>query len=260
MSDIGKSAIDDYLLDLASAAGGFATSTAGDTDTPVRQPKVCFIPTASGDSKDYIQRFESAFAGRTETHVASLFCHDPWGYPDLSRLLDMDLIYVGGGSTANLLSLWRFHGVDSILRQASANGTILAGISAGANCWFEASSTDSFGPLAPLNDGLGFLPGSFCPHYRAEAGRRTSFQRWVGAGELPEPAFAADDNAALVFRNARLAEVISEEPGHTGFQVTRTDPKNLRADVEKGPNRPADRADSMVDHDTREVTLEAIAL
>src|SRR5690625_3017634 len=140
MSETGESAIDDWLLERAGA------------DSPSR-PRVCFVPTASGDSREYCDRFEAAFAGRADTHVLSLFGQGPRGYSDPTLLLDMDLIYVGGGSTANLLSLWRRHGVDEIMVRAAAEGAVLAGISAGANCWFEASSTDSYGPLAPLADG-----------------------------------------------------------------------------------------------------------
>ena len=91
-----------------------------------------------------------------------------------------DLIFVGGGNTANLLAVWRVHGLDGILREAWESGVVLAGGSAGANCWFEASTTDSFGPLAALPDGLGLLAGSFCPHYADEPGRRPLYHELVG--------------------------------------------------------------------------------
>lgn len=133
----GPSPIDDYLLEL----------------TGTSRPKVCFVPTASGDYPGYAQQFERAFDGRADTLVLSLFGN--WDYPfvDPATVLDQDVVYVGGGSTANLLAIWRVHGLPDLLRQAAAQGTILAGISAGMNCWFEASSTDSFGPLAALRDG-----------------------------------------------------------------------------------------------------------
>lgn len=149
MSESGTSAIDDYLLELATTVRDKRSTEAhhrrGGRGASVL-PRVCFVPTASGDNPDYIHRFEAAFDGRAETHVLSLFGQSPWGYQDPKMLQDMDLIYVGGGSTANLLTLWRDHGVDDIMALAASRGTILAGISAGANCWFEASSTDSFGP------------------------------------------------------------------------------------------------------------------
>jgi peptidase E len=198
------SAIDDHLLAL----------------TGKDEPKVCFVPTASGDADPYIERFVAAFKGRAETSVLSLFCHDPWGHRDPAMLLTQDVVYVGGGSTANLLAVWRMHGLPDILRTAAANGTILAGISAGMNCWFEASSTDSYGPLALLHDGLGFLPGSACPHYLEEPDRREKYLGWVAAGDLPG-GYAVDQHTALVFRNGQLVEAVSEEAGHPAYRVDR---------------------------------------
>lgn len=196
MSETGESAIDGWLLAAANR--------------PL--PRVCFVPTASGDSPDYIRRFEAAFADRAETHVLSLFGQSPWDYQDPRMLLDMGLVYVGGGSTVNLLALWRRHGVVEIMREAAASGTILAGISAGANCWFEGSSTDSFGPLAPLTDGLGFLPGSVCPHFHGEAGRAESFRTWIAEQALPGPGLGIDDGAAVVFDDGVATSVITESP------------------------------------------------
>lgn len=197
------SPIDDHLLSL--------------TDNP--EPKICFVPTASGDADLYSERFEKAFAGRARTSVLSLFCHDPWGYTDPAMLLDQDIVYVGGGSTANLLAIWRLHGLPDILREAARNGTILAGISAGMNCWFEASSTDSFGPLS-LVDGLGFLPGSACPHYLEEPDRRELYLGWVASGALPH-GYAVDQHVALLFEDGRLVDALAERPGHSAFRVER---------------------------------------
>ncbi|GAA1733797.1 Type 1 glutamine amidotransferase-like domain-containing protein [Isoptericola hypogeus] len=204
MSDDGASAIDDHLLDL--------------TGKPV--PKVCFVPTASGDAGIYARRFEAAFAGRAETSVLSLFCQDPWGYSDPTMLLDQDVVYVGGGSTANLLALWRLHGLPGVLEKAAANGTILAGISAGMNCWFDGSSTDSFGPLAPLRDGLGFVAGSACPHYLGEPGRREKYLGWVGDGVLAD-GYAVDEYAAVWFVDGELVEAVCERPDRPVFRVER---------------------------------------
>ncbi|EKU46892.1 MULTISPECIES: peptidase E [Brevibacterium] len=206
MSETGESATDDWLLDLAGRR-----VAAAQPHSPAL-PRVCFVPTASGDSRDYIERFEAAFTGRAQTHVLSLFGQSPWGYREPEMLAEMDLVYVGGGSTVNLLALWRTHGVDDVLQRAAASGTILAGISAGANCWFEASSTDSFGPLAPLRDGLGFLPGSACPHHHGEEGRAETFRTWIADGTLPGPGFGLDDGAAAVFTDGALASVVTEDP------------------------------------------------
>ena len=204
MSDDGTSAIDDYLLDLTGTA----------------RPRVCFVPTASGDADGYSQRFEAAFAGRAETSVLSLFCHQPWGYSDPKMLLEQDVVYVGGGSTANLLAVWLRHDLSHLLREAAANGTVLAGISAGMNCWFESSSTDSFGPLAPLADGLGFVRGSACPHYLGEPGRREKYLGWVGSGALDD-GYAVDDFAAILLREGALVEAVAERPGRPVYRVER---------------------------------------
>ncbi|WP_262776434.1 Type 1 glutamine amidotransferase-like domain-containing protein [Brevibacterium permense] len=219
MSETGESAIDDELLQMATRRAHAVHQEGTGTGTASLIPHVCFVPTASGDSRDYIERFEAAFEARARTHVLSLFGQSPWDYQDPAMLLDMDLIYVGGGSTANLLSLWRRHGVDQRMRDAAAGGSILAGISAGANCWFEASSTDSFGSLAPLNDGLGFLRGSACPHFHGEPGRKESFREWIAQGRLPVPGIAIDDHAAVVYVDGAATSVMEESAGAQAFVV-----------------------------------------
>jgi peptidase E len=152
--------------------------------------------------------------------VISLFCHEPWGYTDPSMLLEQDVVYVGGGSTANLLAVWRLHGLPEILAEAAGRGTILAGVSAGMNCWFAGSSTDSFGPLAPLDDGLGFIGATSCPHYLGEPDRRDRYVGWVADGSMGE-GYAVDDYAALLFRDGELVEAVAERPGGTAFRVER---------------------------------------
>lgn len=214
MSEDGSSALDDFLLDLCG------------TDTP----RVCFVPTASGDADSYGDRFEAAFAGRATTSVLSLFGNSRRPFTDPRMLLEQDLVYVGGGSTANLLALWRLHGLPELLSSAAAGGTILAGISAGMNCWFEQSSTDSFGPLAPLSDGLGFLRGSACPHYRGEPDRREKYRNWVADGTLSE-GYAVDDHAALLFRDGRLVECVSERAGCTAFRVSRDGENSIETEL-----------------------------
>jgi dipeptidase E len=140
-----------------------------------------------------------------------------------SFVLAQDVIYVGGGNTANLLAVWRTHGLDRVLRRAWEEGVVLCGVSAGMNCWFEASVTDSFNVerLAPLRDGLGLLPGSACPHYDGEEQRRAAYMALVGTGELPD-GWAADDGAALVFDGPELAEVVASRPQAGAFRVERT--------------------------------------
>jgi dipeptidase E len=133
-------------------------------------------------------------------------------------LLEQDVIYVGGGNTANMLAIWRVHGVDRILREAWEAGVVLAGISAGAICWFEAAVTDSFGvPPTGLRDGLGFLPGSACPHYNSEDRRRPVYHELV-LGGFPG-GYAADDGVGLHFVDRELAEVVGEVEGRSAYEV-----------------------------------------
>jgi dipeptidase E len=184
------------------------------------RPKVCFLGTASGDSDSYITLFYEGFTRRDclPSHL-KLF-----GMPERAavraHLLAQDIVYVGGGNTANMLAIWRLHGVDGALREAWESGTVLAGVSAGANCWFEACTTDSFGPIGPLPDGLGLLEGSFCPHYDAEPQRRPMFLRLVADG-FPA-GYAAEDQVALHFRDMELAGAVTSREGARAFRVERT--------------------------------------
>lgn len=195
------SPLDDFILALARQ----------------RDPRICFIPTASGDSEPYVANFYRAFSPRPcRPADLALFRRT---VVDLRQfLLAQDVIYVGGGNTANLLAVWRVHGVDTILRECWESGVVLAGVSAGAICWFEAAVTDSFGlQLAALNDGLRFLPGSACPHYDSEERRRPTYQRLVAAG-FPG-GYAADDGAGLHFDGLKLREVVSSRPQARAYQL-----------------------------------------
>jgi dipeptidase E len=182
------------------------------------RPRVCFLPTASGDSAEYVVAFYEAFRERAQPSHLELFGvprADPAGF-----LLTQDVVYVGGGNTANMLAIWRVHGIDSALREAWERGVVLAGISAGSICWFEWGVTDSFGEeLAPLRC-LGFLRGSNCPHYDSEERRRPTFRQLVAAGELPA-GVAADDGVALHFDGDELVEAVSARDGAGAFRVER---------------------------------------
>jgi dipeptidase E len=191
-------------------------------------PRVCFAPTASGDSERYVANFYRAFAAFDCT-PSDLGLFDR-AVEDLKAfVLAQDVVYVGGGNTASLLAVWRAHGVDTILRRAWEEGVVLCGISAGMNCWFEQSVTDSFGTrLAPLHDGLGLLAGSACPHYDGEEQRRPVYRRLVTSGEL-SPGWAADDGAALVFAGTELAEVVSSRPEAAAYRVEEDGEERLPA-------------------------------
>lgn len=192
--------LDDFLLSLA----------------PSGRPRVCFVPTAGGDSAGYIDRFHSAFpTTRAQTSVLELFDRT---VDDLSGFLaEQDIIYVGGGSTPNLLAVWRVHGLDVAVREAYDAGVVLAGVSAGMNCWFEASVTDSFATTAPLHDGLGLLRGTACPHYNDEPYRQT-YRRLIAEG-FPA-GYAVEDSCALLFDDGTLADAVSLVRTARAFHVS----------------------------------------
>lgn len=187
--------------------------------TGLARPRVCFLPHASDDTLRYIHNFFQAFT-RLECRPSSLSLFSPHT-PDIRGfLLEQDVIYVGGGNTKSMLALWREWSLDAVLREAWDKGVVLAGISAGANCWFEACSTDSFGngSLRPLNC-LGLLAGGFCPHYDGEAQRRPTLQAMVGARELPDT-WACDDGAALHFIDGELHEAVASRAAARAYRVT----------------------------------------
>ncbi len=130
------------------------------------------------------------------------------------------MVYVGGGNTASLLAVWRAHGLDRLLREAWQAGVVLAGVSAGANCWFEACTTDSFGPVVPLRDGLALLRGSFCPHYD-ESERRAEYVRLVRDG-FPA-GYAAEAGVALRFAGMELREAVASSGEKQAFRVDAVD-------------------------------------
>ena len=191
-------ALDDFILGLA------------------RGPRVCFVPTASAESPEFVIRFYDTYARKAEPSHLSFF---PWPPEQLREfVLGQDVIYVGGGNTANMLAVWRVHGMDAALREAWEQGVVLCGSSAGMICWFEAGLTDSFGPqLEGMRDGLGFLPGSACPHYDGEELRRPRYRELVDGG-FPA-GYAAEDGVGLHFAGTELAEVVAVEPGKRAYRV-----------------------------------------
>jgi len=181
------------------------------------RPRVLFIGTASGDGAGYLLTFYQAMAGvDCEPSHLALFDRVVEDIEGLVR--SQDVVIVGGGNTANMLAIWRLHGVEAALRSAYANGTILSGWSAGCLCWFEGGITDSFTPkLSALRDGLGILKGSACPHYDSQEARRPVYAREL-AGGLP-PGIALEDGVAARYDDERLVEVVSARPDGRAFHV-----------------------------------------
>jgi len=183
------------------------------------KPKVCFLPTASGDADSYILNFYKSFATLPcQPNYLSLF--KPPNANLEGFILEQDVIYVGGGSTRSLMALWRDFGLDKFLWRACQAGTVLAGISAGANCWFEDCSTDSLPGEFQVLACLGYLSGSFCPHYDGEPQRRPSYQKLIGQGLL-KGGLAADDGTAVHFIDEELVRVVSSRPNARAYRVTR---------------------------------------
>ena len=191
----GNTLLDDYVLSL----------------TGVERPRVCFLPTASGDADHYVVRFYRAFAAsRCEPSHISLFRRETGVGDPRAHLLAQDLIYVGGGSLVSLLGTWRAHGLDDFLYEAWQAGVVMCGGSAGALCWFAgAMSGFHEGPARQIG-ALGFLPWSCAVHYHEEEGRRATFTNAVAEG-MP-PGYGAGDSAALHFVGTELAEVVSSRP------------------------------------------------
>ena len=198
-----RQAVRDYLCGLTGRAA----------------PRIGMLLTAVGDDPAAVTRACAWFEGtQAEAAPLALFPMPSVADPE-DFLLSRDLIFVGGGSVANMLAVWRVHQLDRILRAAWQAGVVLAGVSAGAICWFEGGTTDSFGPdLRPFNGGLGFLAGSYCPHYDSEPGRRPLFTSLVATGRLPA-GIACDDGAGAHFIDDGLQAVVGGLPGPAGYLV-----------------------------------------
>jgi len=210
---------------LAMGGGGF-TSQPGDPalDELVlelsgrREPRILFLPTASGDPNEQIASFHQTYGNRAAlATVLSLFRRhgDPRSLREI--VLAHDVVYVGGGSLRNLLAIWIAHGLDEVLREAWQRGIVLAGLSAGAMCWFQGGCTKSFGP-PECNPGLGFLPGSLTVHADGEPERLPVWLESVRTGDLPG-GWAADDGVGLVFEDTELVRVVSARPGTSALRV-----------------------------------------
>ncbi len=188
--------LDDFVLGLSEA----------------KEPRVVFLPTAAGDTTGQINAFQGRFADRlcVPEHL-SLFRLSESRRPLAEVVLEADIIYVGGGSMRNLLAIWRAHGLDHLLLEAWRAGTVLAGLSAGAMCWFQAGVSRSSGPPEPLA-GLGLLEGSLTVHADGEPERLPVWLAAVRDGTLPG-GWAVDDGVGLLFRGRRLERVVSSRPG-----------------------------------------------
>jgi dipeptidase E len=209
-------ALDDFVLGLSAA----------------RAPRILFLPTASGDPAGQINAFRARFGGRSDCEAAHLSL---FNLHDSTRTLDevvheQDVIYAGGGSMRNLLAIWRAHDLDRLLVEAWKRGTVLAGISAGAMCWFEGGVTKSSGPPEPIA-GLGVLPGSLSVHADGEPERLPVWLDAVRRGTLPG-GWAADDGCALLFRGRKLERAVSSRPGASALRVDAVEGELVRQRIQ----------------------------
>jgi peptidase E len=201
----GNPLLDDYVLGLAPSA----------------RPRICFLPSASGDADHYIVRFYRAFpASRCEPSHISLFRREQGASEFRSHLLSQDVIYVGGGSVISLIGVWRAHGIDSILREAWESGVVLCGLSAGSLCWFAESVTGFHGEPQRV-EGLGLLPWSNCVHYEAAGERRAAYRQFLLEGM--RPGYAAEDGTGLHFKGVGLSRVVSSRPDTSGWRLEKRD-------------------------------------
>jgi peptidase E len=199
--EAGNPLLDEFVLDLTGKA----------------RPRVCFLPSASGDADHYLVRFYRHFtAARCEPSHLSLFRRERAPAEPREHLLSQDLIYVGGGSVTSLIGVWRAHGIDEILRECWEHGIVLCGLSAGSLCWFVEGVSTFHGPAQRVA-GLGLLPWSNTVHYSSEPGRREALFAWLRDGMAP--AYAADDGAALHFVGDDVAQVVASRPEARAYRV-----------------------------------------
>jgi peptidase E len=194
----------------------YAVELAGVTG---RTPQICHVGTANGDDRGWNAALDEA--GRTAgIGVSQLNLFPMPNVDDIKGfLLGHDVVWVGGGSVANLLAVWRVHGLDRIMAEVWDAGVVLAGVSAGSLCWHVGGTTDSYGPdLRVVTDALAFLPYSNGVHYDSEVGRRPLFQQAIGRGDLP-PGYATDDGVGLLYRGTRLVEAVTEVRGKGAYHV-----------------------------------------
>ncbi len=186
-----------------------------------RRPRVTFVGTASGDPRQ--MSYAALEAGRVAGFDVT--CLDLFPMPNLDdvpeHLLGQDVVWVNGGSVANLLAVWDVHDLRPAMRAAWEAGVVLSGVSAGSICWYVGGSTDSFGPdLRAVTNGLGLLPYGNGVHYDSEETRRPTVQALVAEGTLPET-HCTDDGVGLVYRGTDLVEAVTEAYGKAAFIVTR---------------------------------------
>ncbi|MFR9776758.1 Type 1 glutamine amidotransferase-like domain-containing protein [Micromonospora sp. MS34] len=191
-------------------------------------PKICYLNQAVGDQPTSFTIFHGAFAG-TRFRASHLALFPMPSVDDVrAHLLAQDIVWVGGGSVANLCAVWRVHGLPDILHECWQAGVVLGGVSAGSICWHQGGATDSYGPkLRPFTDGLGWLPYGNGVHYDSEEQRRPLMHRLVADGTLPT-SHCTDDGVGLVYRGTELVEAVADQEGVAAYEVSRAEDGTAR--------------------------------
>ncbi|MDE3743258.1 peptidase E [Maribacter polysaccharolyticus] len=201
--------------------------------TGKERPKICYLPTASGDSERSIIRwYELVHDLSVEPSVQRVWISSYNQKVSFEEtLLGMDAIVVGGGNTLNMIAIWKAQGIDTVLKKALEKGIVLAGGSAGSLCWFENGTTDSRPKALSVVEGLGFLPFSHCPHYDSEEYRRPLYHKNIENG-IFKPGYAMDNHAGIIFKNGEPFKVVSMDEKHNSYFVSLKDGKIVEEKLE----------------------------
>jgi peptidase E len=194
--------------------------------TGKERPKICFLPTASGDSeRSIINWYQLVHDLPVEPSVQRVWIssyNQDVSFEEV--LLNVDAIVVGGGNTLNMMAIWKAQGIDVVLKKALEKGIVLAGGSAGSLCWFENGTTDSRPIELSVVEGLGFLPFSHSPHYDGEEFRRPLYQKNIKNG-IFKPGYAMDNNAGIIFKNGKPFKIVSINEKYNNYYVSLKDGK-----------------------------------
>ncbi|WP_404710613.1 Type 1 glutamine amidotransferase-like domain-containing protein [Sphingomonas sp. MMS24-J13] len=189
--------------------------------TPAKNPKICWLGPASGESANSFNQFVMGWSPYP-AQVKHFSIYDPETLDFVDYLMGMDIVFVGGGSTKNLMALWREWGFDKALHTAWQNGVVMAGSSAGQICWYQSGLTNSFPKvLAPVK-ATGFLPGSVTPHYNVRPDRKSQYRKFIADGSLDSPGLALENDVAGLYRGTQLVELVSSRKTAAAFKLTRT--------------------------------------
>jgi dipeptidase E len=194
--------------------------------TKKQNPKICFLPTATGDAPTGIIAWYEVCEDLPmrpyvqKVYIASYTTKQTFE----EKLLSMDAIIVGGGNTLNMMAIWKAQGIDTVLRKAYDKGIVLAGGSAGSLCWFQAGTTDSRPKELSIVQGLGFIQTSHCPHYHSEPLRKPLYFENILKGKL-SPGYAIDDLAGIVFENEKYVRSVAVDDKNQTYYVSVIDGK-----------------------------------